>query len=75
MRFTRAGIIKFIFTALLVLGGCAFIMSIPTLFVKTIDWLIKKTEPKYDEDGKPMYHDWRKTIRSFGKRKIRCLGS
>ena len=40
---------------------------IPVILVKMIDTIF--TDPIYDEDGKIIYQDGRKTIKSFGKRK------
>ena len=73
MNFLKAGILKTILILLLIGGGGIFIISLPKIFgtmlVNTIDWLIGGTEPKYDESGKMIYDDGRKTIESFGTRK------
>ena len=73
MNFLKAGILKTILILLLIIGGGIFIISLPKIFgtmlVNTIDWLTGGTEPKYDESGKMIYDDGRKTIESFGTRK------
>lgn len=73
MNFLKAGILKTILILLLIIGGGIFIISLPKIFgtmlVNTIDWLTGGTEPKYDESGKMIYDDGRKTIESFGARK------
>ena len=73
MNFFKTDIFKFMLIALLIIGGGIFIISIPKIFgtmlVNTIDWLTGGTEPKYDENGKMIYDDGRKTIESFGTRK------
>ena len=73
MNFLKSGIFKTILISLLIIGGGIFIISLPKIFgtilVNTIDWLTGGTEPKYDESGKMIYDDGRKTIESFGVRK------
>lgn len=73
MNFLKGGILKTILILLLIIGGGIFIISLPKIFgtmlVNTIDWLTGGTEPKYDESGKMIYDDGRKTIESFGARK------
>ena len=73
MNFFKTDIFKFMLIALLIIGGGIFIISIPKIFgtmlVNTINWLTGGTEPKYDESGKMIYDDGRKTIESFGARK------
>ena len=66
MRFSRAGIIKFIFISLLAIGEIGFVISLPNIIV---NWLIEKTKPEYDEEGNLIYDDGRHTVASFGKRK------
>ena len=70
MNFFKTGIFKFILIVLLIMGGGIFIISIPKFFpilvAKIIDSIPR--EPNFDEDGKPIYRDWRKTKTSFGKR-------
>ena len=71
MNFLKTGVFKSILITLLIIGGGALIISIPKFFpiliAKIIDSIPR--EPEFDEDDKPIYHDWRKTKTSFGKRR------
>ena len=71
MKIFKNGIFKIVLIALLIIGGSKLAISIPkifsTLFIKIIDSIPR--EPEFDENGKKIYHDWRKTIQSFGNRR------
>ena len=54
-------------TILLVIGGSIFVLLFDLKLA--LDWIDHELDPKYDEDGKIIYQDGRKTIKSFGKRK------
>ena len=74
MKIFKKNIIKILSIVLLIAGGGAFILALPKVFVilaahgiKVMEgWL---SESEKDEDGKMIYQDGRKTIKSFGKRK------
>ena len=70
MKNFKKNIIKILGIILLIIGG-AYIMVLPdffpTILTKIVDAI--HTDPIYDEDGKIIYQDGRKTIKSFGKRK------
>lgn len=71
MRIFKKSIFKILGRILLVIGVSASIIILPRLIpmilVKMIDTIF--TDPIYDEEGKMIYQDGRKTIKSFGKRK------
>ncbi len=71
MRIFKKSIFKILGRILLGIGVFASIIIlprlIPVILVKMIDTIF--TDPIYDEDGKIIYQDGRKTIKSFGKRK------
>ena len=64
-------IIKIIIIIFLIIGGCAFLMSVPKIFstvlLKTIEFL--DDSPKVDSSGNIIYQDDRHTITSFGENK------
>lgn len=71
MKIFKNNIIKILSIILLIIGGIVSIMALPKFFsmilTKIVDTIF--TDPMYDEDGKMVYQDGRKTIKSFGKRK------
>lgn len=71
MRIFKKSIFKILGRILLVIGVSASIIILPRLLpvilVKMIDTIF--TDSIYDEEGKIIHQDWRKTIKSFGKRK------
>lgn len=71
MKIFKNSIIKILSIILLIIGGIVSIMALPKFFsmilTKIVDTIF--TDPMYDEDGKMIYQDGRKTIKSFGKRK------
>lgn len=71
MRIFKKSIFKILGRILLVIGVSASIIILPRLIpmilVKMIDTIF--TDPIYDEEGKIIHQDGRKTIKSFGKRK------
>jgi len=60
-------ILKKVIISLLITSGVIFLISFA--FIQTVNWINYELEPKYDENGKMIYQDWIKTIRSFGNRK------
>lgn len=63
--------IKVISIIVLVVGGCFFLISIPKVFVKTIDFLfggLPEGELRNSE-GEILYQEWRDNVASFGDRK------
>lgn len=70
MKIFKNSIIKILGITLLIIGGIYIMVLpdfIPIILTKIVDTI--HTDPIYDEDGKMIYQDGRKTIRSFGKRK------
>ena len=74
MKIFNSNIVKILSTILLTVGVGAFILAWPRVFVilaahgiKAMEeWL---SESERDENGNIIHQDWRKTIKSFGKRK------
>lgn len=74
MRIFKKSIFKILGRILLTVGVGAFILAWPRVFVilaahgiKAMEeWL---SESERDENGNIIHQDWRKTIKSFGKRK------